>query len=386
MTTNTPAGEELKACPFCGGEAQYFPALMYVSCRNCSACSTYGVQGKAVAAWNRRPAPDPAPQQGEDHSALIARIEYILDPTRSTKDRMRSRASLTNHDLRTCLAALYPTPRDAPQQGEAVRRAIALVRRIAAREPWQAHSRKNGTTWEDEAAEIVADLQSEAASARISGERPATPAALAASRDAEELRRMLGALGRLLQFGSLLEDCTTDPEQKFAIRYNVGLLKSAFASLSSPGPATPAQDEVERVARALYACEKARSDKVDAMFAAMKKSQVKFRMEHWDDVADLYRSDARAAIAALSPPPVAASEPVAWLGPIPCDGAKPAWVPDDVIVMVAFNPLNAQNAMTWEFAEKRKAPAKDRDWEAATAFCLRTPLYALSRQPEGEGK
>lgn len=52
----------------------------------------------------------------EDHSALIARIEYILDPARDTQDRMVSRAHLTNHDLRTCLAALRSQP--SPQREE----------------------------------------------------------------------------------------------------------------------------------------------------------------------------------------------------------------------------------------------------------------------------
>lgn len=68
-----------------------------------------------------------------------------------------------------------------------------------------------------------------------------------------------------------------------------------------------------------------------------------------------------------------------WLGPIPHDGEhKPDWLPDSAIVMVAFNPRQHQTAMTWEFAEKRKAPAKGRDWEGATAFCVEFP----SRRPE----
>lgn len=60
-----------------------------------------------------------------------------------------------------------------------------------------------------------------------------------------------------------------------------------------------------------------------------------------------------------------------WLGPIPHDyEAKPEWLADDAIVMVAFNPREHQVAMTWEFAEKRKAPARGRDWAAVTAFCV----------------
>lgn len=68
-----------------------------------------------------------------------------------------------------------------------------------------------------------------------------------------------------------------------------------------------------------------------------------------------------------------------WFGPIPHKGTlKPEWLPDSAIVMVAFNPRQYQTAMTWEFAEKRKAPAKERDWEAVTAFCVEVP----SRRPE----
>ena len=42
-----------------------------------------------------------------------------------------------------------------PATAAAIAQAIALTRRIAAREPWQAHY---GKTWEEEAAEIVAAL------------------------------------------------------------------------------------------------------------------------------------------------------------------------------------------------------------------------------------
>jgi len=99
----------------------------------------------------------------------------------------------------------------------------------------------------------------------------------------------------------------------------------------------------------------------------------------------VYLDDARAAIAAMARPiedetPTDAGE--GWLGPIPCEGRKPDWVPNDAIVMVAFNPREAQNAMTWEFAAKRKDPAKGRDWEAATAFCIETPLYARPTPPD----
>ena len=52
--------EELKPCPFCGGEAVVcgYPSeqMVYVKCRECGACS-FGCQAneeKAAAAWNTR--------------------------------------------------------------------------------------------------------------------------------------------------------------------------------------------------------------------------------------------------------------------------------------------------------------------------------------------
>lgn len=53
-----------------------------------------------------------------DIAGLIARLEYILDPSRSAKDRMVSRAVLTNNDLRMCMAALI-TSEAAYSAGEA---------------------------------------------------------------------------------------------------------------------------------------------------------------------------------------------------------------------------------------------------------------------------
>jgi hypothetical protein len=72
-------------------------------------------------------------------------------------------------------------------------------------------------------------------------------------------------------------------------------LRHRFAS-----PQTAGEDVVEQAARALYQCEKERSDHVDKLLSAAKGQPVRFRMEHWDDVADLYRSDARAALASLT--------------------------------------------------------------------------------------
>ena len=59
---------------------------------------------------------------------LIARIEYILDPSASAKERTHRRSHLTNHDLRMCIEALSRPP-VAGDGGEAER--IATVMRCA---------------------------------------------------------------------------------------------------------------------------------------------------------------------------------------------------------------------------------------------------------------
>jgi hypothetical protein len=45
-----------------------------------------------------------------DNAALIRRVEYILDPSASAKQRLERRAHLTNHDLRCILATLSSPP------------------------------------------------------------------------------------------------------------------------------------------------------------------------------------------------------------------------------------------------------------------------------------
>lgn len=78
--------------------------------------------------------------------------------------------------------------------------------------------------------------------------------------------------------------------------------------------------------------------------------------------------------------------PVAdWIGPVPCDGSKPDWLPDDALCMIAYNPRESQNAMTWEFAEKRAKPVRDRDWDGVTAFCFKPLAHPPVPDAAGEG-
>ena len=54
--------DELKPCPFCGGEAEvrkftetkYFVQCFFVQCKSCLIGSTFTSEQLAVDAWNRR--------------------------------------------------------------------------------------------------------------------------------------------------------------------------------------------------------------------------------------------------------------------------------------------------------------------------------------------
>ena len=91
MTDNKPThSDELKACPFCGGEAdtlfdfrdrQDSTGDEWVQCKKCSASSekfaAYSdAKEKATLAWNTRASTPPAPQAEGEVVPIIAEDEF----------------------------------------------------------------------------------------------------------------------------------------------------------------------------------------------------------------------------------------------------------------------------------------------------------------------
>jgi hypothetical protein len=74
-----------------------------------------------------------------------------------------------------------------------------------------------------------------------------------------------------------------------------------FVEIDRPTP-QPDSDLVEKVARVLYDCERKRSEHADTVLSKVAGKPVKFTMEPWEEAAEIYRGDARAALAALSLP------------------------------------------------------------------------------------
>lgn len=69
--------DELKPCPFCGGEAEWRsggPGCAWVSCKDCPAETGDGNVPRIAAAWNRR-TPDLIPRADADLAALEAKTE-----------------------------------------------------------------------------------------------------------------------------------------------------------------------------------------------------------------------------------------------------------------------------------------------------------------------
>lgn len=98
-----------------------------------------------------------------------------------------------------------------------------------------------------------------------------------------------------------LDHVTKAAVAESAKKISAAIVEQFAKSAICPDQPRPDDDVVERVARALYACEKERSDHTDKVLSAAKGHPVNFRMEPWDDVAELFRGDARAALSAIQP-------------------------------------------------------------------------------------
>ncbi len=72
--------EELKPCPFCGGEAEYMnygPEGQMIRCSECCAILDKDTKEQAIAAWNLRAAPETVSLEGVE-TYLKARREELV--------------------------------------------------------------------------------------------------------------------------------------------------------------------------------------------------------------------------------------------------------------------------------------------------------------------
>lgn len=63
--------EELKSCPFCGGDAEYDYDIEVVYCKNCRICYAASNDETAIQLWNTRH------ESGELPEWLVERIQQI---------------------------------------------------------------------------------------------------------------------------------------------------------------------------------------------------------------------------------------------------------------------------------------------------------------------
>lgn len=70
--------EQLKPCPFCGGEASFKPRSFKASCDKCGAHVPVGAtdSAEAIAAWNTRAAPKVKPLVWDERYDGVSRAEY----------------------------------------------------------------------------------------------------------------------------------------------------------------------------------------------------------------------------------------------------------------------------------------------------------------------
>ena len=100
------------------------------------------------------------------------------------------------------------------------------------------------------------------------------------------------------QIGTRCPNCASWPFKKGGAAAFIEQVRENHR-LASTAPASG--DEVERVARALYECERNRSERTDVIISASAGKTVSVGMEPWEECWQVFHDDARAAIAALRP-------------------------------------------------------------------------------------
>lgn len=111
--------------------------------------------------------------------------------------------------------------------------------------------------------------------------------------------------------------------------------KALSRARSADEQSTPPHDLVEVVARALYACEKERSDRCDAVISAAKGKTVSVGMESWEECWQAFYDDAQAVLQALSPHLSERDKIVAWLRRYETKAEASRYIPEDVPAILA---------------------------------------------------
>lgn len=114
--------EELKPCPFCGGEAEY--EGLYCYCTRCGCrMEDDPDEAEAIAAWNRRASPTPPTTEGRENGHLLWRLRH--------NDTAKHLCGLAADEIER-LSALLSSPRVEDVRREALEEAARVAEKLAA--------------------------------------------------------------------------------------------------------------------------------------------------------------------------------------------------------------------------------------------------------------